>query len=68
MSDWSPQSPYLNIIENMWSILNGKVGKRYSRNVDELWRIIKEEWEQLYRSFPSRLKVTLKNKGFQSHY
>ena len=36
MNDWPPQSPDLNIIENMWSILRGKVGKRYSRNADDL--------------------------------
>jgi len=76
MSDWPAQSPDLNIIENMWSILKGKVGKRYSKNADELWSVVKEEWdnipkeyvEQLYMSIPSRLKLTLKNKGVHWHY
>ena len=43
MSDWAPQSPDLNIIENMWSILKGQVWKRYSRNANELWAIVKDE-------------------------
>jgi len=46
------------------------------KETDELWAIVKEEWDsipketvkQLYRSIPSRLKVTLKNKDLQSHY
>ena len=57
--DWSPQSPDLNIIEHMWCLMKEKL----SKNADELWLAMKEEWdsipketvEGLYRSIPKRL-------------
>jgi len=76
MSDWPPQSPDLNIIEHMWSILKVNVGKRYVMNADQLWASVKAEWdripnkiiEDLYGSIPRRLKLILKNKGLHSYY
>ena len=76
MSDWPPQSPDLNIIEHMWCLVKDKVGKTSPKNADDLWCIIKKEWDSipnetiagLYRSIPKRLRVTLTNKGLHSHY
>jgi len=47
MSDWPPQSPDLNIIEYMWSILKSKVRKRISTNADDLLSTVKEEWDNI---------------------
>ena len=46
------------------------------KNADDLWCIIKKEWDSipnetmagLYRSIPKRLRVTLTNKSLHSHY
>jgi len=37
--DWPPQSPDLNLIEIMWSILKTNVSRKFPRTVDELWKV-----------------------------
>jgi hypothetical protein len=39
-----PQSPYLNPIENLWSILDRKAKERKPQNDEELFEAIKHEW------------------------
>jgi len=41
-SDWPPQFPDLNIIENLWAHLK-KVSERFQRNSNELWNFALEE-------------------------
>jgi len=41
--DWPPQSPDLNIIENIWSILKKNVAKRFTGTIEKLWKVAKEE-------------------------
>ena len=76
LNDWHSQSPDLNIIENMWSILKEKVSKVFPKTADELWNVVQKEWygiddnviNNLYKSIPERINAILKNKGFHSAY
>ena len=47
ISDWLAQSPDLNIIEDLWSVLKSRVQKRLSKTSNELWAITKEEWNAI---------------------
>ena len=74
--DWPPQSPDINIIENLWAILKKNVAKRNPVTKIDLWKFIKEEWfkipnetiETLYESIPRRLQAVRLAKGFQTKY
>ena len=76
LENWPPQSPDINIIENLWSYLKRKVSERCPRNVEELRRIVNEEFvkiptgyiKKLYNSIPERLAQIYSNKGFYSKY
>jgi transposase len=68
---WPGQSPDLNPIENLWAYIEGKLaGQRFS-NVDDLWKAVKLEWEnidisrcsRLSRSVVKRLVLLKKAKG-----
>jgi hypothetical protein len=43
---WPPQSPYLNIIENVWKVLKIQVHKRLRKikNADDLRRVVLDIW------------------------
>ncbi len=43
--EWPSQSPDLNPIENLWRELKVRVAKRQPRNLNDLERICKEEWD-----------------------
>ena len=71
--DWPPNSPDINLIENVWHILKIAVRRRDSEitNKDDLWKIIQKEFykikpdyiRKLYISLPRRIK-SLKNSNF----
>ena len=42
-NQWSVNSPDLNLIENLWSILNRKVHARRARILQGLKKVIKDE-------------------------
>jgi len=44
LSDLPHQSPDINIIENLWSILKSKVDKRSPKSTSELWKSIEEKF------------------------
>jgi len=45
---WPPNSPDLNPVDyKIWGILQERVCKTSSKDVDELWRRIAEEWDKL---------------------
>ena len=76
ISDWPPQSPDLNIIENMWSVLKRNVAKKFPHTIEELWEVATKEWywidnvyvKNLYASIPRRLNVFRKLYGAHSKY
>ena len=73
---WPPQSPDLNPIENLWSILKRKVGLTKPSSLPELWENLRQSWQQisqaeidkLIASMPQRIKLVIKAKGGATRY
>jgi transposase len=76
LENWPPQSPDLNIIENLWSDLKVKVYSRAPTTVNELWQYIQDEWnnfsteriQKLYETIPRRVKAVVKAGGGSTKY
>jgi len=82
--EWPSNSPNLNLIENLWSILKGKVekqvnnlvNKKKSVSVDSFLEIILKEWEgidrkvyvNLVNSMPARLEQVIEGNGNKIQY
>ncbi|KAH7978859.1 hypothetical protein HPB49_007093 [Dermacentor silvarum] len=66
-----PQSPDLNVIENVWGRMKTTLSRLslHGKSVDDLWAAVNEEWERLkcdssftealYRSLPERMKAVV---------
>ena len=69
--NWPPNSPDINIIENVWSLLKKRVFERRPKNIEELWAFCQEEFERipleyiqnLYSSIPDRLNKIVQCNG-----
>lgn len=76
LPDWPPQSPDLNVIENLWVDLKERIKNKKPNSLEELWDIAKREWAnipnediaKLYDSIPRRLRAVLQNKGGHTDY
>ena len=76
LENWPPQSPDLNIIENLWSILKRRVQRRKPSSEEELWSVLYDKFfkiptliiKNLYKSVQKRLKCVLVNKGASTKY
>ncbi|XP_039969441.1 uncharacterized protein LOC120781305 [Bactrocera tryoni] len=70
------QSPDLNVIENLWSILDTNIRKRQISNKNDLKVALMEEWakippettKKLVESMPKRLKMVIDEKGGHTKY
>ena len=75
---WPPQSPDLNPIEELWSIVESGLRKRKpeASNIQELEKMIIKEWKsipkEIYRklinSMPSRIYAVISAKGGHTKY
>ena len=76
--DWPPNSPDLNPIENVWSLLKKRVRRllKPSDSLDDLERLLKKEWEELsqhtidrlIQSMPSRVRSVIEKCGSNTKY
>ena len=75
---WPASSPDMNLIEHVWDMLDRKVRsrRRLPSNLDDLWRILQEEWNNLnigaiqglYDSMPRRVEALRAAKGSYTRY
>lgn len=74
---WPGNSPDLNPIENLWSIMKNKVAEKQPGNIPELIEAIKLVWvkeitkdycRKLIESMPRRLEEVIRNKGGHTKY
>jgi hypothetical protein len=56
---WPPQSPDLNPIDNLWSILNGKCR---TRNENDLFKALKSQWDMFTAAKLSKVVGSMKNR------
>lgn len=74
--DWPPQSPDLNVIENVWHIMKSQVSQNFGRTKDDVWKDVIQVWSQisvetcrnLIDSVPRRLQEVIEARGGHTSY
>ena len=73
---WPSQSPDLNPIENLWSILDYNLRNRRPQNKEELFQVLCDGWNALDRDLLTRLvdsmlrriQAVIDNNGYPTKY
>lgn len=75
---WPPQSPDLNVIENVWKVLKARVQRRVNeiRTANNLKQVVLDTWSRLpllyirslYQSLPRRIRTVLRSRGHITKY
>lgn len=77
MLSWPPNSPDLNIIENLWGLVQSRLNKKYFPSFYDFEQGLIEEWNNLslerdirvlYDSMPNRLEALICNGGGGTDY
>lgn len=71
LEDWPPNSPDLNIIENIWAIMKMRLQAKQVSTIKELEQEISEVWDnlsfqtinKLVDSIPARMKLVVEKRG-----
>lgn len=74
--EWPAQSPDLNPIENLWSIIERDISDRVVSTEGELFKLIENAWKnipvkvlnRLVESMSSRCKAVIESKGMPTKY
>lgn len=74
--EWPPQSPDLNPIEHLWTILDDKIPMESRTNTQTFWEKMQAEWREiplqtlknLTSSMSKRLREVIANKGGATKY
>ncbi len=73
---WPSQSPDINCIENLWSIVDQNCANRKPQNEDQLFQILRDAWRSLpsstlnnlVESMPHRCQAVIDAHGYPTKY
>ena len=74
---WPSQSPDMNPIEHLWQRLKARVSARKPTNLNNLEKIVREEWAKLnddgycarlVETYQNRIDALIEAKGYNTKY